>query len=275
MNAAHSTERLPLRDDGDGDELGATLTHLPLPETRDALGTVLVLPGGGYRVHADHEAEPVAEFFRGHGFHAAVLRYRLAPHHQHPAMLHDAQRAVRMLRDDPRYGHGPVAVLGFSAGGHLAATLATHGETHSDPSDPLLGQHTARPDAAVLGYPVIHLAGEHAHGGSGHGLLGVEDYDAPLPMDHEPSLNVDQAVTPETCPTFCWHTADDAAVPAMNSVAFAQACWRHGVPCELHVFTDGRHGLGMAETHPPAADWPASASAFLKRTLARGAASPR
>lgn len=267
MSPSAQPERIPLREDGD--EHGATLAHLQL-EQPDAIGTVLVLPGGGYRMHADHEAEPVASFFNAHGFHAAVLRYRLAPHHQHPAMLHDAQRAVRLIRADPRYGDAqqPVAVLGFSAGGHLAATLATHGDAHPDPDDPLGSTHTARPDAVVLGYPVIQLRGLHAHRGSGHGLLGVDDHDAPLTLDHTPSLNADEAVNAHTSPSFVWHTADDAGVPVGNATAYAQACWRHGVPCELHVFTDGRHGLGMAKDHPPAAAWPTLAAEFLKRRFA-------
>ncbi|MEM1446013.1 MAG: alpha/beta hydrolase [Planctomycetota bacterium] len=249
---------IPLRDDNDPH--GATLVHLPL-DSAEALGTVLVLPGGGYQRHAPHEAEPVADFFREHGFHSAVLRYRVAPHHQHPAMLHDAQHAVRLIRDDARYGSGRVAVLGFSAGGHLAATVATHGDAGSDSQDPLQDTHTARPDAAVLAYPVIMLNGPHAHGGSGSSLLGERD-----PEAFEPSLNLDRAVNRQTPPTFLWHTADDAGVPVQNSTHFAEACWRHGVPCELHVFPEGKHGLGLAPDHP-AVVWPELAAAFLKQHL--------
>ena len=261
MSDTASASPIPLRDDGDPH--GATLVMMPLDTPARAHGTVLVLPGGGYQMTAAHEAEPVAEFFRQRGFHAAVLRYRVAPHHRHPAPLHDAQRAARMIRADARFGGAKLAVLGFSAGGHLAATLATHGDANADPADALVGLHPARPDAAVLCYPVVQLFGPHAHGGSGENLLGT---DAPMP--HEPPLNLEDAVTPQTCPTFCWHTADDASVPAMNSIVFAQACWQHGVPCELHVFTDGKHGLGLASDHAPASVWPALAAEFLSRQLA-------
>ncbi|MEM1098226.1 MAG: alpha/beta hydrolase [Planctomycetota bacterium] len=260
MNLASPGQQEPLRDDGDPN--GASIVHLPLGVSAEALGTVLVLPGGGYRIHADHETEPVAEVFRTYGFHTAMLRYRLAPHHQHPAMLHDAQRAVRLIRSDVRYGSGPVAVLGFSAGGHLAATVSTHGDAGSDPEDPLLETCSARPDAAVLAYPVIMLNGPYAHGGSGNSLLGERDPDA-----FDPSLNLDRAVDPQTPPTFLWHTADDTGVPVQNSVHFAEACWRHGVSCELHVFPEGTHGLGLAPGHP-ASVWSELAAVFLKQQFA-------
>ncbi|MEM8781809.1 MAG: alpha/beta hydrolase [Planctomycetota bacterium] len=250
---------MKLRDADDG----AVLTRFPCPTLRRGVPspTVLVLPGGGYASLAEHEGEPVARRFNDAGFHAAVLRYRLGPEHRHPAMLHDAQRAMRLLRTAETFPAGKIAVLGFSAGGHLAGTLATHGDQNADPADDLSPSVSARPDAAILAYPVIDLHGEHAHAGSREHLLGPSGG-----PDASPPLDLHRAVTTDTPPTFLWHTADDESVPVQNSVMFADACRGHGVPHELHVFESGSHGLGLAPHHT-AAGWPDLAIAFLRRHL--------
>lgn len=234
---------------------------------------VLVLHGGGYWGLAPHEGEPIARRMNSAGFHAAVLRYRTAAAgHRHPAMLHDVQRAVRVLRDraeswhiDPR----GVAVLGFSAGGHLAASSATlHGQ-HTCADDDLAGRCSDRPDAAVLCYPVIDLAGVAAHSGSCRNLLG----DPPAAgMPEQMSLHT--RVDAHTPPTFLWHTAEDAGVPVENALLFAAACRAAGVPFELHVFERGRHGVGLADGNgcpdlPDVAPWADLCVAFLRRHLTR------
>jgi acetyl esterase/lipase len=224
--------------------------------------SVLIFPGGGYHRRAPHEAELVGEYLASNGFGAAVAHYRVSPH-RHPAPLADARRAIRRMREralewnlDP----ARIAVLGFSAGGHLAATLATQSEGDTD-DDPLAARFSSRPDAVALAYPVISLV-EHAHEGSVQALLGA----GATPADRA-ALSAERNVGPTTPPAFLFHTADDPAVPVQNSLAFARACADHGIPCELHVFPHGRHGVGLAQDDPVLGQWPALLCAWLHRTL--------
>jgi len=154
-----------------------------------------------------------------------------------------------------------LAVMGFSAGGHLASHLATDPDHAPDPGDDLAGV-PARPDAAILCYPVIRLSGSGAHAGSRDMLLGP----APDPSLAE-RLCTDTRVTPRTPPCFLWHTADDPAVHLDNSLAFASACRRAGVPVELHVYPHGPHGMALAADDPRVGTWTAHAAAFLNRCL--------
>jgi acetyl esterase/lipase len=218
---------------------------------------VLVLPGGGYARQADHEAEPVAEWLAGLGIHAFVLRYRVAPD-RHPAPLEDAKQAMLHIRSGAHgltVDHGRVGVLGFSAGGHLAATLSTAVATGSAGLD----VPQAVPDLTVLCYPVVSYTRE-VHQGSVDNLLG----DAP-PSDKLAELSAEQQVTAETPPAFLWHTADDAAVPVSHSLGYAGALLRAGVSAELHVFPNGRHGLGLADGEPGPDQWSSLCAAWLDR----------
>ena len=218
---------------------------------------VLVLPGGGYARQADHEAEPVAEWLAGLGIHAFVLRYRVAPD-RHPAPLEDAKQAMLHIRSGAHglaVDHGRVGVLGFSAGGHLAATLSTAVATGSADLD----VPQAVPDLTVLCYPVVSYTRE-VHQGSVDNLLG----DAP-PSDRLAELSAEQQVTAETPPAFLWHTADDAAVPVSHSLGYAGALLRAGVSAELHVFPNGRHGLGLADGEPGPDQWSSLCAAWLNR----------
>jgi acetyl esterase/lipase len=218
---------------------------------------VLVLPGGGYARQADHEAEPVADWLAGLGIHAFVLRYRVAPD-RHPAPLEDAKQAMLHIRDG---AHGlavdreRVGVLGFSAGGHLAATLSTAVATGSADLD----VPRAVPDLTVLCYPVVSYTRE-VHQGSVDNLLG----EAP-PSDILAELSAEQQVTGETPPAFLWHTADDAAVPVSHSLGYAGALLSAGVPAELHVFPHGRHGLGLADGEPGPDQWSLLCAGWLGR----------
>lgn len=218
---------------------------------------ILVLPGGGYARQADHEAEPVAEWLAALGIHAFVLRYRVAPD-RHPAPLEDAKEAMLHIRNGE---HGlpvdaeRVGVLGFSAGGHLAATLCTAAAT----GKPDLDNPAAVPDLSVLCYPVASLTHE-AHQGSVANLLG----DAP-PSALLTALSAELNVTPRTPPAFIWHTADDEAVPVSNSLNYARALIAAGVPAELHVFPEGRHGLGLAAGEPGPGQWTSLCAAWLQR----------
>jgi acetyl esterase/lipase len=224
---------------------------------------IVVCPGGGYRgLASDHEGRQVAEWLNTLGVSAFVLQYRVGPRYRHPAPLLDGQRALRLVRaQGSRYGVDParVGVLGFSAGGHLASTLATR-EGSGDPAatDPV-DRLSARPDLAVLAYPVITMAGAFAHRGSRDHLLG--DPPAPQLLDE---LSNERRVTSRTPPTFLFHTADDAAVPVENSLALYDALLAARVPAELHVFPRGRHGVGLAQDDPVLSQWPALCASWLR-----------
>ena len=238
-----------------------TLTRYDPPDGDRTGASIVVCPGGGYGMLAGHEGHDVALWLNTAGITAFVLHYRLGPHARHPAMLDDAARAVRTVRGlgdglDPRR----IGILGFSAGGHLASTLATHFEA-GDPSamDPL-GRFSSRPDLAVLIYPVISLQEPHGHGGSRHNLLGLD-----APEELAASLSNHLHVTPDTPPTFLVHTSDDTGVPAENSLLLALALRGAGVPVELHLYESGPHGFGLAQGNPVLGTWPAHCAAWLRR----------
>ncbi len=240
-----------------------------LSETKDPIGGVLVCPGGGYQhLAVGHEGADMLAALSAAGFDAAMLRYRLGPHNHHPAMIHDAARGMRLFRQQLEQAGRlkRVAVLGFSAGGHLAATLAVHHDSFPCDDDDLAGDVSARPDAAVLCYPVIDMAAESAHLGSIKNLLGERAEDEAQRALMSPHRHVDA----ESPPTFLWHTVEDAAVAMEDSVTFATACRAHGVPFELHLYERGRHGLGLAPELPDVASWFGLATAFLQRHLDAG-----
>ncbi len=222
-------------------------------------GAVLVCPGGGYATRAPHEAEPVARAFNEAGYHAFVVQYRVAPH-RHPAPLLDAARAIQIIRDRADAWHvkpDHVAVCGFSAGGHLTASLGVHYDLDVLYENGLPEAPACRPDALSLGYPVIS-AGVSRHAGSFKNLLGPDPEAADLDL-----MSLEQQVTDATPPAFLWHTADDPAVPVENSLGFAAALRRHDVPFELHVYPHGKHGLGLAPDNPHIATWMELSCAWL------------
>lgn len=224
---------------------------------------VVICPGGGYRVHAvDHEGHQIARWFNRHGISAFVLRYRLAPHYKHPSPLMDAQRAIRYVRSraaDLGVSANRVGIMGFSAGGHLASTAATHFDTEVGDTDDPIDAESSRPDFVVLGYPVISLTADYAHRGSGRNLLGA-DADPELAR----RLSNETQVTRRTPPVFLFHTYEDKAVPPDNSIAFFRACRRAGVPAELHVYRDGPHGVGWANGHPAVGKWQQTLKDWLR-----------
>jgi acetyl esterase/lipase len=225
-------------------------------------GAVVVLPGGGYGGRAGHEGAPIAEFFNKQGIGAAVVDYRVSPF-RHPVPLLDAQRAIRWVRANAgTYNWLPdkVAVLGFSAGGHLASTTLTHFDAgNADAEDPV-ERPSCRPDAVVLCYAVVTMSSSWTHEGSVHNLLGPKP-SAELRVD----LSAEQQVRAECPPTFLWHTADDQAVPVENSLMLAGALRHFKVPFELHVFPHGPHGMGLATGDPAVGQWPGLCAGWLKR----------
>jgi acetyl esterase/lipase len=207
--------------------------------------TLLIVPGGGYvRVVIDKEGVEAAEWFTERGFAAAVLRYRLPADgwvNGADAPVHDAMRAMRLLRGRPFKGAASprIGVIGFSAGGHLSARLITEpglSYARRDEADDL----AARPDFAVLMYPVIATRGPHAHAGSAQQLLsaGVQASDLDR---YSPQFNVGS----HTPPTMLVHASDDTSVPVENSLLMYDALRKAGVRSELHVFDRGGHGFGL------------------------------
>ncbi|HET6441522.1 MAG TPA: alpha/beta hydrolase [Phycisphaerae bacterium] len=221
---------------------------------------VVVCPGGGYGGRAAHEGEPVARWLNTLGISGVVLDYRVAPY-RHPIPLGDAQRAIRFVRAKAaewRIDPKRVGILGFSAGGHLAASASTIFDAgNPDATDPI-DRRSCRPDATVLCYPVITF-GEFRHHCSMVNLLGND----PDPKLRE-SLSLETRVTPQTPPTFLWHTSDDSGVPVENSLLYAMALRKNKVPFALHVFPHGPHGIGLAANVPEARQWPTLCAEWLK-----------
>ncbi|MGN0972822.1 MAG: alpha/beta hydrolase [Aristaeellaceae bacterium] len=191
-------------------------------------GVVLICPGGGYQWLSPREAAPVARAFTAGGWASAVLEYTVRADDRAPLLgktpLLQLGEAAALLR--ARYPGLPLAVCGFSAGGHLAASLGVHWKELDLP----------RPDALVLSYPVI-TAGRFAHRGSFANLASEEDW---------AWYSLENQAGPHTPPTFCWHTMTDPEVPVENSLLFANALHQAGVPCELHLYPRGVHGLSLA-----------------------------
>lgn len=231
-----------------------------LPPADRAVGTgVVVCPGGGYAGLAlDHEGTQIAEWLNARGIAAFVLRYRVAgfkrPGPLHPAPMLDVQRAIRTVRSkSAEFGVKPdrIGVWGFSAGGHLASTAATHFDAgNSSAADPI-DRTSCRPDFAILAYPVITMDPAIVHGGSRRNLIG----DNPDPALVELMSN-DKQVSKQTPPIFIFHTDDDGPVPVANSLLFYLACKKHGVPVEMHSYAHGQHGVGLALDEPVLRTWP-------------------
>ncbi|MCA8964097.1 MAG: alpha/beta hydrolase [Planctomycetes bacterium] len=217
---------------------------------------ILVCPGGGYGALArGHEGHAIGEFCQRHGISAFVLTYRIAPRYRHPAPLLDAQRAMRTIRAraaEWQVDPARIGVLGFSAGGHLASTLATWFDAGSTDAEDPIERVGCRPDFAVLVYPVIAFDQPWTHQGSKRNLLGDRVGDAALVA----KLSTASAVTAQTPPCFLLHTGGDTVVPAENSIDFYLALRRVKVPAEMHVFEKGQHGFGLGGKDPALSAWP-------------------
>lgn len=198
---------------------------------------VIVLPGGGYRHHAAHEGEPVAEWLRTLGAETSVYKYPVKT--RHPGVVDAIRLEVAKARDA---GADKVGLLGFSAGGHAAGYAAFT---------------TPGIDFAILGYPVVSMLLE-THRGSRVSLIGAH-----ASPDLRAATSLERLVTASSPPFFVWHTAEDAAVPVEHAYLLGQALAANGVPHALHVFERGKHGLGLA-TGEAASAWTELCAAWLR-----------
>ncbi len=207
---------------------------------------VLICPGGGYGFVSDREAEVMALQFTAMGCHAAVLTYSTYPF-RYPVQILEAAQAWKLIRNNAERWNvlsDKIIILGCSAGGHLAASYSLFcGEDFVTKSVGMTADEL-RPAGMILCYPVI-TSGEFAHRDSFATLLG-DDYNNLLGTELLEKVSLEKQVTEKTPPAFIWHTYTDNVVPVENSLLFASALRKHNVNCELHIFPDGGHGLGLA-----------------------------
>lgn len=198
---------------------------------------VIICPGGSYMKTSDREAEPVALKLLATDTAAFVLRYSVAPR-RFPAALAELAQSVLYIRENAEQfcvDADNILVMGFSAGGHLAASLGIMPEELEK-----LGYDAdeVRPGGMILGYPVV-TSGEYGHQGSFESLLGEQM------MNQRSAFSLEKRVSEKTPPAFIWHTFADSTVPVENSLMLAAAMSRSNVPCELHVYLAGKHGLSL------------------------------
>lgn len=229
---------------------------------KSSKATVVIFPGGGYSVRAPHEGKGYAEYFNTLGISAFVCEYRVFPH-SHPLPLLDARRAVQYVRANAeKYGINPdmIGVMGSSAGGHLAATVSTVFDSFDDVLTKKDEIDTVDfiPNFQILCYPVISLKG-FGHIGSRDNLLGEKKCDNALAE----SLCTELRVTEKTPKAFIWHTFDDPVVNVKNSLSYATSLKDNSVSCEMHIFPNGPHGLGLAQYNNSVGQW----SELLKNWL--------
>lgn len=220
---------------------------------------MLLIPGGGYGGIYEGQADPFALWLNSHGITAFVLRYRLgSAGHRYPSQLQDAVEAMRLLRENSRQWKidaRRIGAMGFSAGGHLVTTLLNRPEDGEVPGAASQGRPSARPDIAIVCYPVISMIAK-PHADSKRNLLG-EAPGEELVRQTSSELQVRAGLPP----IFLWHTYEDALVPVEHTLLYAAALRRHRVPHELHLYQHGDHGTGLVGTGHP---WFADLLAWLK-----------
>ena len=213
---------------------------------------ILICPGGGYSMTSDREAEPIARAYMAQGYSAFILRYTTAPIEDEYLPLAEASESMKIIReraDEWNIISDNIAVIGFSAGGHLAASLATMWNDEGLRAKYGFEGEINKPNAAILCYPVI-TGGKFAHRGSFKNLLHEDDPNG----EKTTYWSLENRVSDKTPPCFIWHTASDAGVPVENSLIFSMALSNAKIPFELHVFPEGVHGLSLAtrEVRPEA-----------------------
>jgi acetyl esterase/lipase len=248
--------------DTDADPLEPTMDIFLAPAGKETGAAVLIFPGGGYtNLAVAKEGYDVAKVFNASNIAGFVVRYRHGNRYRYPTPLLDAQRALRTVRAKAvEYKIDPnrIGILGFSAGGHLAAMSATMFDTGPKPENPdAIDTTSAKPNFAILMYPVITLTDEAlVHKGSRTALTNNNP-------ELYAQLSPEQHVPKDAPPMFFVHGGNDRTVPVMNSVLMYQACLKAGIPAELHILEEGSHGFGLGPNDPILKTWPDMAIRWL------------
>lgn len=224
-----------------------TLTVYPATEGNGM--AIVACPGGGYgKLAMDHEGKDMAAWFNNQGITYAVLKYRMPNGHKE-VPLSDARQAMRILRH--RAGEWQlkrIGIMGFSAGGHLASTVATHFEDEE-----------SHPDFQILFYPVISMAPEYTHRGTHDNLLGKQPA-----KEEEDDFSNELHVDGNTPPAFILHSSDDRSVPVAHSLNYYMALLRHQVPATLHIYPIGGHGWGYRDSFTYKREWTGELEKWLR-----------
>lgn len=231
----------------DPEDIPAVQIFQPSPTVASG-AAIVVCAGGGYGCRMEYEGPQVGQWLAAHGIAGCVLRYRLGLRYHHPAQAMDVQRAIRVVRAraaDWRIDPTRIGIMGFSAGGHLASTAATHFTAGDPASADKIERLSSRPDLQVLLYPVITM-GERTHAGSRTNLLGPSPSAELIDL-----LSNEKRVTPQTPPAFLYHSTEDQAVPVSNSDNYAAALRGAGVACTYIRGPFGPHGGGVNDNWAP------------------------
>lgn len=272
FTGAVAVDRRPLWPDGaplekqfagtESDPARSTLDHYPASCWTTG-SAVIICPGGGYGLLATgHEGQLVAKWFNEQGVVAFVLRYRHAPEYHYPAPVLDVQRAIRYVRFHAKeYGINPtmIGIMGFSAGGHLASTAATHFDAGDPVATDPIDRVSCRPDFTILCYPVISFVEPYSNWGSRLNFFGTNNPPEELAIQ----FSNERQVKTNTPPTFLFHTDADTDVPAENSIAFYLALRKASVPAELHIYRTGRHGGDLWQGDPLLGEWPRQTARWM------------
>jgi acetyl esterase/lipase len=244
-----------------------SVTIFPAPVGNANGAAAVICPGGGYQhLATEKEGDQVAKWLNTLGVSAYVLKYRLSPYH-HPVEMHDAQRAMRWARANAKrlgIDTARIGIVGFSAGGHLASTVATHYDGGDAKAADSVDRFSCKPDFQILVYPVITMVGPAAHVGSREYLLG-KDSSALWEF-----LSNEKHITSATGRAFLVHGKDDGTVSYTNSVMYYDSCLKAHVPAELHLFDHGPHGFGLADGQGGApldsilATWPSLCAKWMQ-----------
>lgn len=237
---------------------------LPSPEKANG-AAVLICPGGGYGALAfDHEGNAIAKWLNENGIAGIILKYRLPSDQimtdKKTGPLQDAQEAMRVIRrnaDTWKIDNKRIGVIGFSAGGHLASTLSTH---YSEKVYEVKDNMSARPDFSLLIYPVVSFDTAITHMGSRNNLIGTKPDEADV-IRFSNELQIDS----ETPPAFLVHSADDKAVPVMNSIGYFKGLQKNGIPAEIHIYQKGGHGYGLSPGGGTESSWPDLCLQWMKQ----------
>lgn len=242
-----------------------------LPSQQIATGeAVLIFPGGGYGLLAyDWEGTDFAKWLNSHGIAGIVVKYRLplsaSLTDPKEVPLLDAQRAIRLVRkhaEEWQINPSKVGIMGFSAGGHLAATLSTSFSHQLPLEKDAIDTLSARPDFSILVYPVISFRDAATHGGSRKNLIGD-----PANPELVQRFSNELQVTSDTPPTFLVHAQDDKAVPLENSLLYYQALHAHGVKASLHIYPTGGHGFAFGLDKGAVSGWRETLLDWMKETV--------